>query len=62
MTISPDHDDIRNYIEMRLDIDSEPEAMNNNLRADIVRIILEKISDMCVRAFGVPILSKMYAY
>ena len=56
MTISPDHDDIRNYIEMRLDIDSEPEAMNNNLRADIVRIILEKMPDMCVRTFGVSIL------
>ena len=40
--------DIRNYVEMRLDRDAEPEAMSNDLRADIVRVVLEKISDMCV--------------
>ena len=44
--ISPNPDDIRNYVEMRLDRDAEPEAMSNDLRADIVRVILEKISDM----------------
>ena len=44
--ISPNSDDIRNYVEMRLNRDDEPEAMSNDLRADIVRVILEKISDM----------------
>ena len=44
--ISPNPDDIRNYVEMRLNRDAEPEAMSNDLRADIVRVILEKISDM----------------
>ena len=44
--ISPNRGDIRNYVEMRLDRDAEPEAMSNDLRADIVRVILEKISDM----------------
>ena len=44
--ISPDRNDIRNYVEMRLDKDAEAEAMSNELRADIVRVILEKISDM----------------
>ena len=44
--INPNTGDIRNYVEMRLDRDSEPEAMNDGLRADIVRVILEKISDM----------------
>ena len=44
--ISPNTDDIRNYVEMRLASDTESEAMNKELRADIVRIILEKISDM----------------
>ena len=43
--ISPSHDDIRNYLEMRLSRDEEPEAMDNDLRADIVKIILEKMSD-----------------
>ena len=44
--ISPNTDDIRKYVEMRLASDTESEAMNKELRADIVRIILEKISDM----------------
>ena len=44
--ISPNTNDIRNYVEMRLDSDTESEAMNKELPADIVRIILEKISDM----------------
>ena len=50
--INPNTDDIRNYVEMRLDQDSEPEAMSNDLRADIVRVIQEKISDMCVGPFS----------
>ena len=44
--ISPNTEDIRNYVEMRLDSDTESEAINKELRADIVRVILEKISDM----------------
>ena len=39
-------EDIRNYLQMRLDMDVEPEAMDNGLRADIMRVFLEKISDM----------------
>ena len=46
MPISSNPDDIRNYVEMRLDRDTEPVAMNKDLRADIVRVILENISDM----------------
>ena len=44
--ISPNTGDIRNYMEMRLDMDEEPEAMDNNLREDIVRTIQDKMSDM----------------
>ena len=51
--ISPNSDDIRNYVERRLDRDSEPEAMTGDLRADIVKVILEKISDMCVGPFRI---------
>ena len=51
--INPNTDDIRNYVKMRLDRDPEPEAMSNELRADIVRVILEKISDMCVGLFSI---------
>ena len=49
--ISPITNDIRNYVETRLGRDAEPEAMTEDLRADIVRVILEKISDMCVGPF-----------
>ena len=60
--ISPNTGDIRNYVEMRLDRDTEPEAMNNDLRADIVRAILEKISDMCVGPSSIPALSIATTY
>jgi len=44
--VSPNTDDIRSYLEMKLDRDDDPEAMDNDLRADIVKVILEKMSDM----------------
>ena len=55
--ISPNEGDIRNYVETRLDNDEVPEAMDNRLRAEIVRIIVDKMSNMYV---GVSPLSKMY--
>ena len=60
--ISPNTNDVRNYLEMRLRRDAEPEAMTNDLRADIERVILEKISDMCVGLFSISILSMMFTY
>ena len=42
--IIPNMDDIRNCLEIRLDRDSEPGAMDNNFRVDIVRVILAMIS------------------
>ena len=44
--ISPNMDDVRNYLQMKLDWDEEPEAMDDDLRADIVKTILDKVSDM----------------
>ena len=44
--ITPNRNDIKNYVEMRLDRDDEPEAMNKDLRADILKVILDKMSDM----------------
>ena len=44
--ISPNTDDVRNYLQMKLDWDEEPEAMDDILRADIVKTILDKVSDM----------------
>ena len=60
--ISPNTDDIRNYLEMRLDRDAEPEAMNNDLREDIIRIVLERISDMSVGTFSISALLMVNTY
>ena len=60
--ISPNTDDARNYLEMRLDRDSEPEAMTNDLRVDIVRVILKKMSNMWVGPFRISTLSTLYTY
>ena len=60
--ISPNPDDIRNYVERRLDKDAYPEAMTDDLRANIVRVSLEKMSDMYVGPFTISTLSTMYTY
>ena len=38
---------------MRLDKDDKLEGMSGNFLADVVRAILEKMSDMCEGNFGV---------
>ena len=43
--ISPNQHDIWNYVEMKLYRHADPEEMSNDLWMDIVRVILEKISD-----------------
>ena len=60
--IIPNGDDIRSYLKIKLDKDTEPEAMNDSLRADILRIILEKTSDMYVALSSISTLSKVYTY
>ena len=60
--ISPNGDDVRSYLEMRLESDTEPEAMNDSLRADILRIILEKTSDMYVGVSSIPTVSIIFTY
>ena len=44
--VSPTQDDIKSYLEMRLDRDTDPDAMDRELRADIMRIIPATISEM----------------
>ena len=46
IAVSPTQEDIENYLEMRLDRDTDPSAMDNELRADIMRVIPAKISEM----------------
>ena len=62
LPISPNTEDVRNYLKMRLDRDVEPHAMDDDLRVDIVRSILDKISDMYVAAFRASPPSTVYAY
>ena len=47
-------------LEMRLIWDCELEVMGSDLRADIVRVIVEKIADMSIRVFGISTLPKVY--
>ena len=42
--LSPTHTDIMSYLEMRLKVDTNPRAADDKLRADIMKIIPEKIS------------------
>ena len=44
--VNPIQDDIKSYLDMRLDGDTDPDAMDDELRADIMRVILAKISEM----------------
>ena len=53
--ISPKTDDIRRYLEKKLEMDTECDAMSDGLRADIMRIIPQRISGMYVAEFTIPI-------
>ena len=44
--LSPTWGDIKSYLEMRLSRDTDPYAMDDKLRADIMRVIPEKTSEM----------------
>jgi len=43
--LSPTHADIMSYLKMRLDSDTDPKAMNNELRSEIMKIIPWRISE-----------------
>ena len=45
---SPKTQDIERYLEKKLEMDTEHDAMSDGLRADILRIIPQRISGMCV--------------
>jgi len=46
----PSEDEMKIYLEKRLEMDTMRDAMSDDLRADILRIITERISEMCVGA------------
>ena len=52
--LSSTHGDIQSYLEMRLDGDTDPNAMDDELRADIMRIVLENISERYAKISNTP--------
>ena len=44
--INPTQDDIKSYLKLKLDSETDPSAMDDELRADIMRVIPKKISEM----------------
>ena len=52
MSIKPPKDDIQGYILMRLERDSKPNAMDTELKAEILRIISARISGVYVKSVG----------
>ena len=53
LPIRPSPHDIELYLNMRLERDPEFDAMDKGLRADILRVISENVSGMCVLSQGV---------
>jgi len=60
--VSPNTDDIRDYAEMRLERGDVPETMTLDLRVDMVRVILENISDIWVGSLSTSTPSAMHTY
>ena len=48
LPISPKMHDIVRYLKKKLEMDTESDAMSDTLRGDIMRIIPQRISGMCV--------------
>ena len=48
VSASPKTRDLERYLEKKLEMDTEHDAMSDGLRADILRIIPQRISGMCV--------------
>ena len=46
--VGPNKDDIIEYLRLRLEEDETPDAMDENLEADILEKIPENMSEMCV--------------
>ena len=52
---------IGNYPEMRPN-NEKPERVNHDLWEDVVKVIVERMSNVCVGAFGIPPLLTIYTY
>jgi len=54
ISVSPTREDTLAFLRMRLDGDTDPDAMDGSLRADIMKIIPETISEMYVPMLSFP--------
>jgi len=60
--VSPSREDTEALLRLRLDEDTEPDAMDASLRADIMEIIPSKISEMYAQISGLAMSSRNDAY
>jgi len=58
ISVSPTKEDTKAFLKIKLGEDSEPEAMDENLRADIMEIIPKTISEMYILIPSVPMQLK----
>ena len=58
--VSPTREDTEAFLRMKLDGDPEPDAMDENLRADIMEIIPRKISEMYVQTPSCPVSGRYH--
>ena len=59
ISISPKRDDIISYLHSKLDEDTNPDAMDGGLEADITKRIPEDVSEMNVEATALRMLHKL---
>ena len=59
ITVSPTKEDTEVFLEMKLDGDPEPDAMDKHLRSDIMEIIPKTISKMYFPMPNFPVLSEV---
>ena len=59
ITVSPAEEDTKAFLKMKLDGDPEPDAMDEGLRSDIMKIIPKKISKMYVPTPNFPVLREV---
>jgi len=58
ISVSPTKEDTKAFLRIKLGEDPEPEAMDENLRADIMEIIPKTISEMYILILSIPVQLK----
>ena len=61
LPINPTKEDVETFLVTKLEGDTEPNAMDDDLRTDIMRVIPEKHSEMRVGYSSAPFRSRIFA-